>query len=73
MTFDPDNPPISPDAVFVPAGPMISLRIEWHRNRRAGIPVPPWREVRDEFIATYLAERSRTDRTISGQDARTLD
>jgi hypothetical protein len=73
MDFDPDNPPISPNAVFVPSGPIISLRIEWHRNRRAGISVRPWREVRDEFIASYLAERKRTARTVSGQDAGTLD
>jgi hypothetical protein len=63
MTFDPDNPPIPPDAVFVPWGAIVALRIEWHRNRRTGISVRPWRGVRDEFIAAYLAERERAARS----------
>jgi hypothetical protein len=66
MTFDPDNPPIPSDAVFIPWGAILALRIEWHRDRRSGLPVRPWREVRDEFIAVYLAERKRTPR--SGDD-----
>jgi hypothetical protein len=71
MTFDPDNPPISPDAIFIPWRLIFLLRIEWHHNRREGISVRPWCEVRDEFVATYLAERERTARTSSGPDAST--
>ncbi len=59
MVFDADNPPIPPDAVFVPSRPIFALRVEWHRSKRAGIAVRPWREVCDEFVAQYLAERER--------------
>jgi hypothetical protein len=59
MVFDPDNPPIPPDAILLPSGPIFVLRCNWHRDKRAGIPVRPWREVVDEHVAAYLAERKR--------------
>jgi hypothetical protein len=71
MTFDPDNPPIPPDTIFIPWGAIVALRIEWHRKRRAGISVQPWREVRDEFVAAYLAGRDLAAR--SGADEATPD
>lgn len=69
MTFDPDNSPIPPDAVFVPWGAIIKLRVEWHRKRREGSPVRPWRDVRDECVKAYLAERERPARSGGDEPA----